>query len=64
MKIIRRQKLTVSERLEKLMLIGSLKVINGISNYGRHFVTISPWTRNLLSRQISKTKSIYHFDFG
>ena len=37
-------------------LIETLKIINGISNYVRHFFNISPQIGNLLSRQISKTK--------
>ena len=36
---------------------------NGISNYGSHFLNISLQTGNLLSRQISKSKSINQFDF-
>ena len=67
---------TYRERLEKLGLIillerktrGDLmetfKVVNGISNYGRHFFNISPRTGNLLSRQILKTKSTKQLDFA
>ena len=41
-------------------IIETFKIINGISNYGRHFFTISLQTGNLL---ISKTKSINQLDF-
>ena len=41
----------------------SFKIHNGISNYSWHFLNISPQTRNLLSRQFSKTKSINQFDY-
>ena len=51
------------ERLEKFGLttliekrIETFKVINRILNLDEHFFNISPWTGNLLSRQISKTK--------
>ena len=44
-------------------LIETFNIINGISNYGRYFFNISLWTRNLLSRQISKSKSINQLDF-
>ena len=44
-------------------LIETFKIINGISNYGRHFFYISSQTENLLSRQILKIKSINKFDF-
>ena len=43
--------------------IETFKIINGISNYGRHFFNISLLTGNLLSRQISKTKSINRLEF-
>ena len=38
-------------------------IISGISNYDRHFLNISPQTSNLLSRQISKTKSTTNWNF-
>ena len=38
-------------------------MINGISNYGGCLFNISPWTENLLTRQISKTKSPNQLDF-
>ena len=38
-------------------LIETFQIISGISNYGRDFFSISLRTVNLLSRQISKTKS-------
>ena len=41
----------------------TFKIINGISNCGRHFFYIFPWTENLLSRQISKTKAINQLNF-
>ena len=47
----------------KVDLIETFKIINGISNYGRHFFNISPRTGNFLSRQISKTKSTNQLDF-
>ena len=74
-KLIKRVKdYSYRERLEKLQLTillkklkGDLtetfKIIDGISIYGKHFFSISPWTGNLLSRQISKTKSIYQMNF-
>ena len=43
--------------------IEAFKIINGICNYGRHFYNISPWTGNLLSRQISKRKSTNQLEF-
>ena len=51
------------KRRMKSDLIETFKIINGISNYGRHFFNISPQTGNLLSRQISKTKSTNQLDF-
>ena len=59
------EKLELSTLLEKRMrgnLIETFKIINGISNYGR-IVYISPWTRNLLSRQIPKAESVNQWDF-
>ena len=44
-------------------LMEAFKVINGISNYGRHLFNFSPKTGNLLSRQISKAMSTYQLDF-
>ena len=45
-------------------LIETFKIIKGISNYGGYFfLDISPQTGNLLSMQISKTKSINQLDF-
>ena len=44
-------------------LIETLKIINGISNYGWHFFNISTQTGNLLSRQIWKIKSTNQLDF-
>ena len=44
-------------------LIETFKIINGNSNYGRHFFNNSPRTGNLLSRQISQTKSTNELDF-
>ena len=44
-------------------LIETFKIIKGISNHSRHFCNISPLTGNLLSRQISKPKSINHLNF-
>ena len=41
----------------------TFKIINGISNNGRHFFNIPTWTVNLLSRQISKIKSIDQLEF-
>ena len=38
-----------------------LNMINGISNYGKYFLIISPQSGNLQSRRISKTKSTGHF---
>ena len=43
-------------------LIETFKIINGISNYDGHVFNISPRTGNLLSRQISKTKSADQLD--
>ena len=73
-KIIKRIKdFSYRERIEKFGLtillewrmkwdlIGTFKMINGISNYGRYFFNISLWTGNLL--QISKTKSTHELDF-
>ena len=36
---------------------------NGVSNHVSYFFSISPQIANLLSRQISKTKSINQLDF-
>ena len=44
-------------------LIEIFQIINGISNYDRYLFSISPWTVNFLSRQISKTRSINQLDF-
>ena len=44
-------------------LIETFKIISGISNYVRHFFKISPRIENLLSWQISKTKSTYQLEF-
>ena len=44
-------------------LIETFKIINGISNYGRHFFNISPRTGNVLSGEISKTKSTNQLNF-
>ena len=54
---------TLLERRMSANLIGTFKMINQISNHGRHFFNISPRTENLLSRQISKIKSTNQFDF-
>ena len=56
------------ERLKKLQLTRkkkteTFKIIHGISNYGRHFFNISSQTGNLLTTQISKTKSVNQLDF-
>ena len=56
---------TLLERRLRSDLIETFQIINGISNYGRHFFSIFPWIGNLLSRQIPKSKSIkqlYIFD--
>ena len=37
--------------------------LNGISNHKKHFFNISLLTGNLLSREISKTKSVNKLDF-
>ena len=47
--------ITSLERNMRADLIETVKIDNGISNYGRYFFNISPQTENLL-RQISKTK--------
>ena len=44
-------------------LIETLKIITDISRYRIHFSNISPQAQNLLSRDIPKSKSIYHMDF-
>ena len=44
-------------------LIETFKIGNEISNYGRYFFNISPQSGNLLSKQISKTKSTHQLDF-
>ena len=54
---------TLLERRKRGDVIEILKIIYGISNYGRDFFNISLWSENLLSRQISKTKSTYQLDF-
>ena len=54
---------TFLERRMRADLIETFKIIDGISNHGRYIFDISPWTENLLSRQISKTKSINQLDF-
>ena len=69
-KIIKRIKdYSYRERITKLKLTSlqgrritaslteTFKIINGIFNYARYFLNISPRTENLLSRQISKRKS-------
>ena len=57
----RLEKIGLTTLLEKKVGRGDLtetfKIINGISNYGRHFFNISPWTGNLLSLQIFKKRS-------
>ena len=75
-KLIKRvEKISNRERSEKLGLITLLKrrmredltetfkIINGISNYGRHSLNISSQNANLLWRQILKTKSINQLDY-
>ena len=47
---------TLRERRIRGNLIETFKTIYGFSIYGRQFFNISPQTRNLLSRQISKAK--------
>ena len=54
---------TLQERRLRGDLIKTFKIINGISNYGRHFFKISAQTGNLLSRTILKTKSTNQLDF-
>ena len=57
----RLEKLGLSILLQRRMtgdLIETFRIINGISIYGRHIFNISPQTENLLSRKITKTKSI------
>ena len=44
-------------------LIETFKIINRISTYGRHIFNISPQTKYLLSRQISKSQSVNQLDF-
>ena len=44
-------------------LIENFKILNRISNYGRHFWNSSLPIGNLLSRLISKTKSTDQLDF-
>ena len=48
---------TLLERRMRCDRLEIFEMINGISNYGRHFFDISPQTGNLLSKQILKTKS-------
>ena len=50
---------TILERRIRDYLNKTFKMINGISNYDRHFFNISSWTGNLLSWQVSKTKSTF-----
>ena len=54
---------TLRERRMSGDLIETSEIINGISNYGRHFFNISSRNGNLLSREISKIKSSMHLDF-
>ena len=54
---------TLLEKRKRGSQIETFRRINGISNYGRHFFNISPRTGNLLSREISKTKSTNQLDF-
>ena len=54
---------TLLERRMRVDLIETFKIINGISKYGKQFFNISERTGNLLSRQISKTKSTRQLDF-
>ena len=54
---------TLLERRMRGDLIETFKIINGISKYGNEFFNISERTGNLLSRQISKTKSTKQLDF-
>ena len=53
---------TLHEKRLRGDLIKTFKIINEISNYGRHFLIIS-WTGNLLSKPISNTKSTNQLDF-
>ena len=58
--LLEERKLGLTTKLERITrgdLIETFKIINWISNYCRHFLNISPQTRNLLSRQIFKSKS-------
>ena len=54
---------TLLERRMRGDLIETFKIINGISKYGTSFFNISQRTGNLVSRQISKTKSTNQLDF-
>lgn len=54
---------TLLERRMRGDLIETFKILNGFSKYGAQFFNISPRTGNLLSRQISKTKSTKQLDF-
>ena len=54
---------TLLERRMRWDLIETFKIINGISKYGSSFFNISQQTGNLVSRQISKTKSTKQLDF-
>ena len=59
------EKLVSTAELERRMkgdLIETFRIINGISNYDRHFFNISLRSGNLLSEQISKTKSTNQLD--
>ena len=51
------------QRRKKGDLIETFRIINEMSKYARHFFNISPQIGNLLSRKISKTKSINQLDF-
>ena len=53
---------TFLERRKRNDLIETFKIINEISNYGRHFFNISPRTKNLLWRQILKIKCTNQLD--
>ena len=54
---------TLQERRMQGDPIVTFKIINGISNYGRHFFNISPQAGNLMSKKISETKFTNQLDF-
>ena len=54
---------TLLERRMRGDLIETFKIMSGISKYGKEFFNISQRTGNLVSRQISKTKSTRQLDF-